>query len=372
MAKKIFIVGNGFDLSLGLPTSYSDFLVYLVHYFNIQSLIQPVDSPLVKANYIKPNQAMIPNYVQSYLNRLNNRTASPLQKITGANEELKRYNNLTYSSTFLKKIFSETEIESNKNWADLESAYFDFLFQQSKLVSSEGKISQLNYEFLEIRNHLFAYLSKIFNSKNEISQQHKTFLETLCDLRKHNQSGTERDYNFDHSDIHFVNFNYSNSLKEHLNAINPKLSQNVIHIHGNLDDINSIVLGFGNKAHDNYKPLLNKQNNECMKFIKHNHTAFEKAEKEIKELIKSEQFEIYVLGHSLGSTDQSILQTIFNSNNLSTITLLHKDEEHYRGMKLELERRVDRFDDLYISLMANEYLIPQNPNKFQFTQDFLT
>lgn len=49
--RSLFIIGNGFDLSHSLPTSYEDFRQYLIHYypmavkdspsFNINSMILP-------------------------------------------------------------------------------------------------------------------------------------------------------------------------------------------------------------------------------------------------------------------------------------------------------------------------------------------
>lgn len=371
MAKKIFIVGNGFDLSLGLPTSYSDFLVYLVYKYQMQSLTGLVQTPLVRANFFKIPNSTYKSFKKSCLETLSNNKIENLKKIEQIESSLTKKNNFQYNSEFLKQRISDAKTKHNNNWADIERAYFDNLCLHSKSNSSQKKIDSLNLEFAEIRDNLLEYLTQIFDAETSISAEHQKFLNYHCNLMKFSNDGDESVFNQNPKDTFFINFNYSDTLRKHLIAINPELASNIIHIHGEINKPHSVIVGFGDKSCDEYQKLLHLENDQYLKFFKHQQESYEVSIKKIEFLIKPEQFQVIILGHSLTRTDHTVLEKIFKSEFLGSVKILCQNYENRQRLKTEIERRVPNFDDSKIESMNNNDIIPQRQINFDFSNVIL-
>jgi len=145
---KVLITGNGFDLSLGLPTSYSDFIT-IINLLNSEIKIdfETIYSKTGNYNYIKENYKV---FELEY------------EKIETLRVESK--NNLWFK--FFK---NELEVET---WIDFENRIeyvLDILFSSIKYIKenifSKGSLSMKNIN----------YNTKLFNNDIEIIQVLKKF-----------------------------------------------------------------------------------------------------------------------------------------------------------------------------------------------------
>lgn len=179
---KLVIVGNGFDLAHGLPTSYSDF----------------IDDfwKCLKDNYEKEEIKLVVDINPSYYRFL---VYNPINNfedfISNLEEYCKEYNYkfdkikhlyftdssqstyiFKFTNSFFKKVNNKKAIE---NWVDIENLYYSELkkiVKAEKLQTHESdedwlrvkrnKIESLNNELEQIKKLLIKYLDRELNQKH--------------------------------------------------------------------------------------------------------------------------------------------------------------------------------------------------------------
>lgn len=116
--------------------------------------------------------------------------------------------------------------------------------------------------------------------------------------------------------ILLLNFNYTKTADLYLPN---KDIFKVNHIHGKLSNPESIIFGYGDELDDNYKKLLKDNNNEYLQNIKSinylNYTNY----REMLSYIESAPYQIYIMGHSCGLSDKTLLNTLFEHENCVSI-----------------------------------------------------
>lgn len=144
---KILVTGNGFDLNLGLPTSYSDFIKILIHTETREINFESIFSNSQNYNLISQNYNMF-DFDKEKLEKLKNEIS----------------NNLWYK--FFKDEF---EIES---WIDFENKIeyvLKILFSSVQYIKTgifdKGSLSAENLR----------YNSKLFNNNIEIIEVLRKF-----------------------------------------------------------------------------------------------------------------------------------------------------------------------------------------------------
>lgn len=205
--KKLFIIGNGFDIAHKLPTKYSDFQNYLMENY-----------PEVSGEHlIVPESFMMPDGGEGYND----------DEVVG----------------FLLKIITEAE-GTGEAWSDLENTLghldFDEWFDD---WNTEG--DDKNEWHTVYRNENTA--ANIGGAVKIIKEYFSDWIETIDIF------DTELKTNFynliDHNNDMFLTFNYTETLEEVYEAIN------VYHIHGKQGG--NLVLGHGNDV-DNYDEYMNR------------------------------------------------------------------------------------------------------------------
>lgn len=288
--KNIILIGNGFDLAHNLKTSYNDFITYLGN--------QAVENP---------EENIITIQEKRYINPKLRTFSSMESSIRINNSELIIINS---KNSFLLEICKEI---GEKNWCDIERLYFRKLNQMT-----DSNVETLNNQFQEIKLELERYLMTLEEAKpiesfksffNEISNS----AETLC-----------------------LNFNYTNTLE--LLYSNPKIE--ILNIHGKLNNNdNPIIFGYSATEPEN-EILLKKDNNEFLKNIKRYHYNRLPIDRSINNYLKSnEQLNVYIMGHSCGTPDTNILDTIFSTTNLRSIEIFyHKNYNGYFESLVNIRR----------------------------------
>ncbi|MBQ8938755.1 MAG: bacteriophage abortive infection AbiH family protein [Paludibacteraceae bacterium] len=264
--KKLYIIGNGFDLAHKLPTSYEDFYEWL----NGTSYVQ--ENPTNDDHFLA---AMIDIFK-----------------------------------------FSEINGKSIKLWSDFENAlgHLDiesFIHYVANEYTDEENVAELGL----LSEQVYAYLNYI-SKPDALDRIQERFAAWVRDLPQYEDNYPI--YNIDKDGL-FLTFNYTDTL-EKVYRINPN---NVLHIHGQASDPNAnIVVGHRTKYNtgkyakteeklfgidaDIFPLVVNAMNGlrkPIEEIIADNHQWFDN-------LVKQNVTEIYLYGLSLGEIDDNYFMEI--------------------------------------------------------------
>lgn len=404
---RIILIGNGFDLAHGLKTGYKDFIdsywldfTYKVysgyaqwigkHYGEINLKSYEDDFASLK---VYDGKETIPGrtvplcepqnpYIElcSFINELNK---SEHHRISA---ELKFKNN------FFEHISNQCSLV---NWVDIENEYYEALkklliVKNAKARNERG--ARLNEEFNAVKDLLEKYLTEVSKSEveakksilnaftekinfNEIaftkrSQFQDLFVESelsrrsdsifsldflLNDLEKERARKRKIDSKrlsiklsmgdkFVPDKILLLNFNYTNTA-EKLYAKDG--AYEVINIHGELNNKNNLIIfGYGDELDDDYKTIEKLQDNEFLENIKSINYHKTRNYQRLLGFIHSGLFQVYVMGHSCGNSDRTLLNTLFEHENCASIKVFYHQIEDGKDDYSNLIRNISRnFND---------------------------
>ena len=414
--KRVLIIGNGFDLAHGLPTSYADFLDFaeaalaIYDYSRYKNLNKPEDFKKYSGKYAekweKKKNKFVPNY-EKFTNKIWNNLKDLFEKrrenpstskkdsppIT-VNERLDFFykqlnNNIWYE--YIREL--KKQKICGKKWIDFESEVATII-----QIIDENHTS-LNQSFLE----LIAFFNSAHNVFiNELNQKFNIFYNTygrlykndildsksnVARLRKRLYSSLEKFTNafeiylteFVESRIEenakplseikkidpefIINFNYTHTCEKLYNISKDK----ICYIHGdcNKEKDNSLVLGIGeyfsqDEASEKVDFAIFK------KFVQrirkcNNNISYVKWAEEIEAYRKEHPsnpeddlsgFDIYVYGHSLDVTDKDILKK-FLASEYTSVCIYARNKESEGDLSANLIRIIG--EDTMIRKSTNSF-----------------
>lgn len=343
---RIILIGNGYDLSKGLKSGYNDFIYWfwnnIIENFN-SSNIRPYEDDFVhiEAKFNLKGRTEIHDY-KSFEEVL---TQSKVPII--------------FKNNFLKIISQKTF----NNWVDIEEEYFNEL---KSILTKEWRggfddnIKKLNTDFEEIKTELKKYLNNELKKFEQMSFSFNNLIESfnlldftnkgLLELQKDYFSKTEDDrqrqlffekikkikfgnYHYCSTSIYpetvlFLNFNYTNFIPKLLNTINrnswqldewSKSRMENIYIHGELNNENEpIIFGYGDE-NDELHEKIEKAGGDYLNNIKTINYLKTPNYKNLLNFIESGVYQVFILGHSCGLSDKTLLKTIFENENCLSI-----------------------------------------------------
>jgi hypothetical protein len=316
---KLVIIGNGFDLAHNLKTSYNCFILW---YFK-------------KALEITMKEG-------SYEDKLISLKVghSPFTKTLQINDLIdfkKEINSLEYSlkeSGFFKLLHENIK---EYNWVDIEALYYRYLVHLYNSIetdrrnkkSLETQLSSLNESLNCIKEKLIEYLNSI--SSEEI-KENKIIANHINDLMNTVRVNSNSSPLSNPPQICFLNFNYTSTVELYLKKYNPsEYNYQLINIHGNLNDIDSIIFGYGDLKDANYENLENTHNNDFLKHVKHFYYFQRKDYHQLIRFIEAYtssgnckvKYEAFIMGHSCGVSDRMLLNRIFNPTTCNKIKIFY-------------------------------------------------
>lgn len=347
---RIVIVGNGFDLSHGLKTSYGDFLSNYLNGAITSSLNSPsgvyndkllrvIHNKHILCDEILPLESVEELFTRPYI-------YAPTGGLIKGNLKSSSTLYIEFHSNFFKQLLKE------ENWTDIESEYYSYLMLLSLGEAGYNKkeINKFHDEFDELTLHLKNYMNQIdyelekntlYPKMNVIKrcydEVHKsTFLHYFGYPSPKNSKSLEQ--------VLFLNFNYTSLLTKYLENYSSafKRKTNIINIHGvcNCDD--DIIFGYGDDTHPKYKELELLNGDEVLSKMKSFKYPTRYHYTSLIEFIERNVFDVIVVGHSLGISDRVLLKTIFENNNCKMITLLHRESKKNNSRKwIPLSRHFD-------------------------------
>ena len=114
-----------------------------------------------------------------------------------------------------------------------------------------------------------------------------------------------------------VNFNYTNVIDAYL--LGNKEHFRLNNIHGDLEYPNSIIFGYGDEIDKHYEEISELNNNEYLNNVKSIKYLEASNYRQLLQFIESAPYQIYIMGHSCGNSDRTLLNTLFEQENCVSI-----------------------------------------------------
>jgi len=400
---RIILVGNGFDLAHGLKTSYADFILWYCErrikelissdkneskdllctfskrsdYSSILNQIQnlrqnveeskTVDKIIKKINEDRGFRDSRTPFFASIFDTLSNKGWVDIENIYY--RFLFPFNEARNTFNLNKFSYENTPRSLNDELAYIRSLLIEYL-DSTQSSSVKGSIIRL-----EINQKLFAPIRKIdisvsseniwkamlrqrVNYPKEIwgrmaTAYHEDALaisENISRfLRDQSKMGPDWIENIDvdiapyfffkPDRIMMVNFNYTTLADMYL-RYNDYFCVN--HIHGNLKEPDSVIFGYGDEMDDNYKRMSDKNDNEYLRNVKSIKYLESANYRNLLEFIESDYFQIFIMGHSCGNSDRTLLNTLFEHKNCVSIKPFYHVFENGRDNYMELVQNISR------------------------------
>lgn len=417
---RIILIGNGFDLAHGLPTSYADFIrgYYIIQKLKLLEGESELNDGLCSAKISDSEDLR----AMQQFRRLLEDGMFKFTRGCGENTPTKNYDRFfdkisKYESKFFEAINKAIE---TKNWVDIESEYYSWLKKlykrdkceytspvlldkdlemikaylitylkivQQKHFQPELKkeciyqticepfhINDIAYgnrkEFDEFLTARFEYLtteneaeidcflqqfgqshlswrSDIDLYKDSIRDQHK---QDALDLSKHIKKVNDNKGDVPGcfllpDQILLLNFNYTSTADLY---VTKGSDFEINHIHGELDnDKNPIIFGYGDELDDDYKEIAKLNDNDYLKNIKSIRYLETDNYRRLLSFIDSAPFQIYIMGHSCGNSDRTLLNTLFEHKNCVSIKPFYYQKDDGSDNYIELIQNISRnFNDM--------------------------
>lgn len=250
MKENYIVIGNGFDLSMGMASSYNHFLNYIIKQYNLKT-----------------------------------------------NEDIYDFNNL-----FVRE-FHGREL----NWSDFETVFETQMIEINESLEyskhdqlKNYRVNKLNEDLKELEKLFYQYIKREYDEWKLKPNRTKLLINPFYSKL------------FSDKNTHIMTFNFTKVLDDifEVNEIKNKIYQ----LHGSLEDNNIIFGGGFTGNNDISKVSLEGSlTNDKLVRIKKDSLLFSKREELISKVNQAENnsFNLFILGHSIMGSDFIFLQPFF-------------------------------------------------------------
>jgi len=362
---RLILLGNGFDLAHGMKTGYNDFILwYLKCRFQIAYDDHQYQDELISLKRDWLNETLqfgntingVSEYIDYYYKNGFNDLLSN-KDLTIYSTNYRPFFKVELKSIFLKRLLLNC---NSATWVDIENEYYEELKRILESKHEENKfkeLSELNLTLKVLINCLSEYL-KTLNNIPTIKGYLSIFEEEIL---KDDIATIELAENILPINTKVLNFNYTSTIQNYLVKKAPlfsKFSADVNYIHGRLsDDKNPLIFGFGDELDEFYLRMEHEKTKGFLDYIKSFWYFKTSNYHDLIRFIDSDDFQIFILGHSCGLSDRTMLNMIFEHQNCKSIKIFyHKHDErtnfthltqeiskHFRN-KGEMRKKIVSFD----------------------------
>lgn len=407
---RIILIGNGFDLAHGLPTRYEDFIMWyweqrLLRFANNKTA---VDKDVLCRFKLIRGEAIFATWADFFLRK--EEIFWP-KGTTGFQyfKDLKQYKNTygTEVSEFMDNICRNIEM---MGWVDIEEVYYRLMKKCKENALKAGfTIVELNEQLACLCDSLQIYLEGV-QKKNQIKvdeilrdfmyesikmqdvsisgqcllldsfkdwlsqkeeewarrlywygKDYRFAIGDLCRFRDKYQSSmidkvsemrALNEYNNQYHEsigllperILFLSFNYTNSIEGYVNKCD---IFKINYIHGKTDSRRSMIFGYGDELDKDYKEIQNLNDNEYLRNMKSDRYLESSNYRDMLSFIESAPYQIYIMGHSCGNSDRTLLNTLFEHRNCVTIKPFYHKQDELTDNYLDIVQNISRnFTDM--------------------------
>ena len=337
---RLVIIGNGFDMAHGLKTSYMDFINW--YWEQRLNALLTKNSAVSKDCLCKleiRNTRVFASWLSYFhFNSLRDKITSewkylPLDIISAFKENPDDFS--VIYSPFFETIMQSIE---TKGWVDIENDYYQLLKKSIENPNCGYTVNDLNLQLSYLQSKLIEYLSGF-----EANKERKDLQDAMIDYFNPADFSTEGrkkaidsiglDNNdldvIDHEEVRYnfevqkkliperimlLSFNYTGTVRMYNNF-------NITHnyIHGELAKPNNIIFGYGDELDKNYQDILDKNDNELLRNVKSVRYLETRNYHEMLDFIQTAPFQVFIMGHSCGNSDRTLLNTVFEHENCISI-----------------------------------------------------
>lgn len=354
---RLVLIGNGFDMAHGLKTSYMDFINwYWAQRLNALLTEQtPISEDFLCKLEIK-NTKECPNsfnffYLHSFRDLFTREWKYPPSEIISAFRKNTDEFSVTYSR-FFEKIIQSIE---KKGWVDIENDYYQLLKGTQK-ADCGYSIKELNEQLAFLQEKLIEYLGTIgtnqtikdihdaiidfFDPSDFSTEGKKRAMENIgLDIK----SFEEVQYNYEERNkliperIMLLSFNYTATVKMYGN-----FNLDFNYIHGDLKHPENIIFGYGDELDKDYQAILDMNDNELLKHVKSVKYLETRNYHDMLEFLMSAPFQVFIMGHSCGNSDRTLLNTVFEHENCISIKPFYHKWPNGRDNYLDIVQNISR------------------------------
>jgi len=331
---RLILVGNGFDLAHGLKTSYNSFLLhYIKKVFNHAYKNKYYSDGLIRIHlvdnfYPVGDYATIDSIVDYFYSQgLHDLFTKKVYTLPGYNQYFQNPFQTTIDSLFFKSLLLSC---SKYSWVDIENEYYRHLKQILDSVKDKGdEVKRLNKTLLCLINELEDYLH---------------LLPTVPDLKEYRDiiySPLVSSSISAPNKILVLNFNYTSTFEPYLTKA--PINTSINYIHGELKSLdNPIVFGFGDEMDLSYLKLESEPTRGFLDYMKAFWYFRTSNYHDLIRFIDSELFEVFILGHSCGLSDRTMLNMIFEHKNCEHIKIYYYEEKGGKNNFTPLTQEISR------------------------------
>ena len=350
---RLILIGNGFDLAHGLKTSYADFIEWYWEQWG-KRLIKEI------TDFLSDGLCSFKLHTTQYYSTWYHYWLQHRNPIIQWNfhevAENERLCDFSYKSLFFEEICQSVE---NRGWVDIENIYYSYLCKDD----IDPKL--LNEQLAIIRTKLIEYLTEVQKNvtnnviKGEIrSKMIAPFCENDIAVGSKKEYGKMRitSPNICPDRTLLLNFNYTDCADYYKHCLTIPSNVDIrkfdfhcptIHIHGELPDESSVIFGYGDELDEKYKTIVSKNENEYLRNVKSVKYLEHANYRNMLEFIESAPFQIFIMGHSCGNSDRTLLNTLFEHRNCVSIKPFYYIKDDGSDNYIELVQNISRnFTDM--------------------------
>lgn len=358
---RLIIIGNGFDMAHGLKTSYKDFINWYCDQ-RIQALAK------VFTNVSEDSLCGLWINSSHYTwNQIFNSKRRLFQRLTGieAIKDLKK-DPLAFFIKYSPLFETITQSIDTKGWVDIENDYYQLLKQKIEDPNHHNNytIEKLNEQLAFLQQKLIEYLNTI-----SIDKVRQDILDNILEYfdpadfaigsKKKAMDYLGLDNNISSiKEIHdpkvkidklipqrfmLLSFNYTKTAR--LYAIDNRFECN--YIHGQLEDPEHIIFGYGDELDKSFQHILDMNDNRLLNNIKSVRYLETGHYRRLLEFLMAAPFQVFIMGHSCGNSDRTLLNTIFEHENCISIKPFYYINEKGKDNYMEITQNIYRnFTDM--------------------------
>lgn len=336
---RLILVGNGFDLAHGMKTSYNDFILwYLTKCFTNSGQGYQDELLSIYANlYVYVNdelagrsiaQFILEHYQNGTLSDLmgTNKQYVPDMLYSGDNFQSEtRYMpgfNIQCKSKLLCELIDNCAIDK---WVDIENLFYSSL-KNALANGNQNKakdIQELNQSLAFIIKQLSEYLKSIEPNKDKIKEYQNLMQGAIRSSDIVERAPLTEDDLKDTvpNNTLILNFNYTDTVEQYIKK-GSKIKIN--YIHGKLGEVdNPIIFGFGDELDSEYNSFELDKTKDLFKYIKSFWYFKTSNYHDLLRFIEGDPFQVYILGHSCGLSDRTMLNMVFEHENCVSIKIFY-------------------------------------------------
>lgn len=348
---RLILIGNGFDLAHGLKTCYKDFIYWYMHDCfakarkNARYEDRLVTITRTGYNFTYNEAEEHSKWVDDYLSKIEH----PKQKRVVLWSSLGDYDDrsdrspfkIQYKSKLLEPLLSRCNLS---NWVDIESEYYELLKDILDLKNEgdrEPRLIDLNDSLSFIISRLELYLTNLPPAPFLIGYE-KIFSSIIqaADLYPKRSDATVAP-----THTYMLNFNYTDTPKQYIDRLitSSVVSPTLNYIHGKLGDIdNELIFGFGDEIDAAYKRMENDSKVKgYFDYVKSFWYLRTNNYRSLVNFLDSDDYQVYILGHSCGLSDRTMLQMIFEHEKCRSIKIYyheHNSVDNFVNLTHEIAR----------------------------------